>query len=358
MNLISIAQDEKVALESKKEILNAIEDELLAGLQLPEEEISSPRNFLLASIMEAILRDQKLVEELSAESPEFLSELTGKIIDMLKRREEKVLGKTRETGEEMRHYMLDENLSAYVSLLARMAKSSDEIKQMVKDGLQLEGIQKEIFDEYGILVINGWGEFNPEDYESIKNVLSQLEEVFGKEEVKKLVNAIIRMPRDLRGVLGAAFPNGITWLYGDLHNYPIPGKADKKVDIFEEVLFHELAHHMDFNLLAQEQHDLFGKLHFESGYDPDNYARLYGTVNRWEDFATMVEAWGKDSLGIITKARNNSDPALLRKVLFVAEMFTFNDQVYLFKEVNGQIKIDKVLSYAEFIKMLTGLTAE
>jgi hypothetical protein len=351
--LLSIAQDEDLSIEKKMEIFNGIKDELTEILDKSIEGFShSFRGFQLASIMEGLLRDKDFVDKLSQENPDYLKDLAGKIINKFNQIKDEILQKE---GGEVNYYRIEMESSAYISLLSRIARNSDEVKNMVIEGFNLTGTQKEIFDEYGILVLNGWGEFNQEDYDSIKNVLSLLEETFGKEKVEKLINTIIRMPYNPSGILGAAYPNGVTWLFGDLHNYPTPGGEEKTIDIFEIVLFHELAHHIDFNLLTQKQHDLFNILNFESGYDPDNYARIYGMTNKWEDFATMVEAWGKDSIGLITKAKSNTDKTLLQKALFVGNLFTINGDVYLFKEVNGHIKIDKIITYAEFMEMLTGL---
>ncbi len=95
-------------------------------------------------------------------------------------------------------------------------------------------------------------------------------------------------------------------------------KAAMGFEYIAEVVEHETEHLRD-NLA----HDaLWESLYARSGDDLDNYVREYGMTNRWEDRATVAEAWSNDSKGWLEFVLNRAASGktiLLEKFLAIMQ---------------------------------------
>ncbi|MBI1743301.1 hypothetical protein HYR54_09600 [Candidatus Acetothermia bacterium] len=95
------------------------------------------------------------------------------------------------------------------------------------------------------------------------------------------------------------------------------------------IFFHEVGHHIQFKHFTDEQQTRWTTLHKESGNDSQAYARLYGMENEFEDWATVVELYTKDTLFEIERAQRlaaDGKTILLEKYKFALQLLSFQQE--------------------------------
>ena len=104
--------------------------------------------------------------------------------------------------------------------------------------------------------------------------------------------------------------------------------------LFARLIVHEIAHLYHHNMFEECNKVKIIKLYKNSGMDYENFSRYDGKTDEYEDFATMVDMWFKDSYALLERAIYNfqrGKPILLEKVLLVADVFSEYDEVYVYK---------------------------
>jgi hypothetical protein len=89
------------------------------------------------------------------------------------------------------------------------------------------------------------------------------------------------------------------------------------------IFYHEVGHHVQFAHFTNEQQARWTELHRLSGEDRDNYARLYGRENEYEDWAAIFEAYTRDSIFEIEPALKLAETGktiLLEKFKFLVRL--------------------------------------
>lgn len=216
----------------------------------------------------------------------------------------------------------------------------------VKEPYHMDGIKLEIYDEFGIPVIDkddtthDYREFSSSQLAIIQkvlrevypaNLLDEISTIAGKRYVALFVDA------------GTSVEGAIMFdLTGIASEFYRPMR-------FEHAFVHEIAHVIHFGegeAFKAEMKDAFKALSEASGKTPADYLNYafdghtssdgnvarapeyepYGTQNTLEDFATMVAGWWWNTFGLLRRAvRQAVDSAksiLLRKALIVAEVFS------------------------------------
>ena len=90
------------------------------------------------------------------------------------------------------------------------------------------------------------------------------------------------------------------------------------------IFYHEVGHHVQFAHFSKEQQSRWTELHRLSGNESSAYARLYGKENEYEDWASVFEAYTRDSVFEVGLSRNASDagsPVLRDKYKFITQLF-------------------------------------
>jgi hypothetical protein len=155
------------------------------------------------------------------------------------------------------------------------------------------------------------------------------------EGLRRGLERIVAFPQDPE-VAGQYLRNTIR-IFGDLQDARLA-----------RVFFHEVGHHIQFAHFTEARQALWTELNQRSGEDRDNYARLYGRTNQFEDFATMFEAYTDSTEKILQTAQATharGKPILLEKVRFVAELFRHERAgsartfIYKTESLFGEVKI-------------------
>lgn len=125
----------------------------------------------------------------------------------------------------------------------------------------------------------------------------------------------------------------------------------KNLKAFVSTTFHEIGHVLQDGAFKGNQQSRWATLHRRSGNDPDHYpiqnadrvTRLndglvqYAMTNQKEDFASTFEAYTRDTIGMVRRARHIEETTgktvLLDKIAFVASLFQGQPYAY-------QMKID------------------
>jgi len=234
--------------------------------------------------------------------------------------------------------------------MVTIAREDENYKQRVASFFNLSGQQLAIWNKYEILVIKGTNEFSEADLSLISNLLDSLPSHL-LEGVKVIVNYLWA----IRSMGTAGFTDGeggIGMFFTSERNLDptLPPTGMTLPQFFIDVLYHEIGHTIDFDILTPDQRKEFDRLNKLSGNNPQNYARLYGMYNRWEDFATMFEAYTYDTIALLIRAKvqaEDNDPTndiLLEKVKFFAKLFAHEGEdgkmyTYIYKiEEDGTIK--------------------
>ncbi|MBI1743300.1 hypothetical protein HYR54_09595 [Candidatus Acetothermia bacterium] len=130
------------------------------------------------------------------------------------------------------------------------------------------------------------------------------------EESSSGLQKIIAFPQDPE-IAGQYIQKTIR-IYGDLQGARLA-----------RVFFHEMGHHIQFAHFTEAHQSHWEDLNKRSGSDSDNYARLYGRTNQFEDFATMFEAYTDSTSGILATAQSRNSrgkPILFEKVKFISAL--------------------------------------
>ena len=134
------------------------------------------------------------------------------------------------------------------------------------------------------------------------------------EESRNGLQKIVAFPQDPH-IAGEYIRNTIR-IFGDLQG---AGLA--------RVFFHEMGHHLQFAHFTEAHQSQWEDLNKRSGSDVENYARLYGRTNQFEDFATMFEAYTDNTSSILATAQSRysrGKSILLEKVKFIAGLLRFD----------------------------------
>jgi hypothetical protein len=155
------------------------------------------------------------------------------------------------------------------------------------------------------------------------------------EDVRLGLQKIVAFPQDPE-VAGQYFSNTIR-IFGDLQGARLA-----------QVFFHEVGHHVQFAHFTSEQQERWFDLNKKSGSDSDNFARLYGRTNQFEDFATVFEAYtssSSDALSVAQARNARNRPIYLEKIKFVVGLFkherngTARTYVYKTESIFGDARI-------------------
>ncbi len=103
----------------------------------------------------------------------------------------------------------------------------------------------------------------------------------------------------------------------------IRAKTTEAIRRWSATLFHEIAHVIDFTtntILDTAKRARFDLLHAFSKTSAD-YAREYGSSDKYEDLATVAEEYAQDTQGLFGSQSN----LLVQKALVAADMFSFKE---------------------------------
>ncbi len=131
------------------------------------------------------------------------------------------------------------------------------------------------------------------------------------ENLRRGIERIFAFPQDPE--IAGQYIGKTIRIYGDLQGARLA-----------RVFFHEIGHHVQFAHFTNEQQTLWADLHKRSGSDSDNFARLYGRTNQFEDFATVFEAYTDNSVAALSLAQSRHARGkllYLEKIKFVASLF-------------------------------------
>jgi hypothetical protein len=128
------------------------------------------------------------------------------------------------------------------------------------------------------------------------------------------VTRIERVPAS-GGIAGSYHP-GLTpriRIYGDFRGGELA-----------RIFYHEVGHHVQFAHFSNAQQQRWTELHKLSGSESSYYARLYGRENEYEDWASVFEAYTRDSIFEVNLARNANEKGsdvLREKYKFISQLF-------------------------------------
>ncbi len=148
------------------------------------------------------------------------------------------------------------------------------------------------------------------------------------EKLRFGIERIIALPQDPE-IAGQYIGNTIR-IFGDLQGAQLA-----------RVFFHEVGHHVQFAHFSPEQQERWFDLNKRSGSDSDNFARLYGRTNQFEDFATVFEAYtgsSSESIGVAQVRNARGKSIYLEKIRFLASLFNHERngalRTYVYKTEN------------------------
>jgi hypothetical protein len=131
------------------------------------------------------------------------------------------------------------------------------------------------------------------------------------EDLRRGIERIVAFPQDPE--IAGQYISKTIRIYGDLQGARLA-----------RVFFHEIGHHGQFAHFTNEQQTLWADLHKRSDSDSDNFARLYGRTNQFEDFATVFEAYTDNTAEALSLAQSRharGKMVYLEKIKFVASLF-------------------------------------
>lgn len=209
------------------------------------------------------------------------------------------------------------SLAACIATIARL---NEDWKDKVSQELKLSGISQNVWQEYGILMIDSTRKFDNQE-ESELDLLQAVMNCVPKEllEGVKVIGAsnANENPDWLDNAAAFALSGGIM----GVHYLPSSLGADMYIQYF----LHELGHMIDFEILNQEQKEKFETLH-ESSKDIMDYARPYGMYSKEEDFATCFEAFVTAPIANLARAKalkkGKYGEEYLNKMLFMKKLLT------------------------------------
>jgi hypothetical protein len=203
--------------------------------------------------------------------------------------------------------------------------------------------EEDILNEFGIEVIGEiWDKNNSsgkkiKDYQPTEDQLHLVYNVLSSLPSRLLedIEGIKIVPLDTPGAGG--FKSGkVIVIIGipDLEEAVYTARAK-----YISTIYHEIGHIVDFYSLLPEEKKLFDELHARSKLLED-YASLYGSNNRLEDFTTMVEAYTSDTRALLERVGYSS--VLREKFKFMVNLFSqwIKDErvAYIYKvEADGTI---------------------
>ncbi|MCM8779515.1 MAG: hypothetical protein NC898_02850 [Candidatus Omnitrophica bacterium] len=226
--------------------------------------------------------------------------------------------------------LLEENIIERfdLALLGLIAGQSPKIKQEITEllgGLKVSDKVLHIWKNYTVFVVGKDREFNDWEMERIERVLIGL-----PEEWRKTIGVIISYPENkqrfgrsgvLSRVLGATFWSGGMGIYGEIKEL-LKEKGEAEANRwFTRTVFHEIAHTRHFFGLTAEQIGAFQFCWESVDRLQSRVARDYGLTNFWEYVATLVEAYALDTVGFMTKAKE--DAFLLEAFKTVVEALSY-----------------------------------
>lgn len=199
-------------------------------------------------------------------------------------------------------------------------------KRLLGSMLSLSTEEQDLYENHNVLVVVFASDNNGQPLQAQPDVISYIA------QMENLANQISCQT----GVLGAVWlypkekmkcPDGKTVATITVRTVIMPGLVVK-----ESTFAHERSHLIDIEQFSWFEE--FADLHY-SIRDSSAFASKYAMNGPFEDFAVTSEKWFMDAEGLLAMAReraNNGNSALLKKVLFVANVFaSLNDPntVYL-----------------------------
>lgn len=227
-------------------------------------------------------------------------------------------------------------------IMASDHKTDDSVKEKIREGIAQNVINERnsiFWEKFGVVVLETERALKDGESTAIYNVLNSLP--LPQNSLPPVIS-LERTGRLSSGEQGSYNPNTalITLDYSSEN-------ANFKTT---QTLFHEIGHRIDFiNQFSFGQNADWGKL-WGGSKNRYDYASAYGSSNISEDFATMFEAYTRNSEGLWAQAKENAQGGrgiLLQKTEFVAKIFSHTvalpdgssaEYTYLFKtEENGTV---------------------
>lgn len=205
----------------------------------------------------------------------------------------------------------------------------------------LSGVRAEIYEGFGIPVVDLDTPFTADHLTGIKRILQNMYPSYLLDELTIIV-ARASDPDD------PPYVGALTW-YNNVVEFVKPDQIENSsTGAIELYLAHEIAHVIDyrepvsFNTTLRNKVQTLYTASGQTGADVINYAEVnysapnpiavpswptYGMQNRWEDFASMVESWWWNTTNLLNRGiqqfNDLANSILLEKSLVVAELFSY-----------------------------------
>jgi hypothetical protein len=231
-----------------------------------------------------------------------------------------------------------ERTNSYAEILGTIVafSATPEAKAIVAEGFGLEGTQLDIWNNFGVLVVNEFTDRSMEpEFQIIQKVLSSL-----TPEALEYLRFIALLDINERAG-GASWGNAggfyFNFRFGDFKYDPIYDDIYEYIDNFTSSLFHEIGHLIYENIFNSELQKKFAAFYEESTDKVNDFADPFGKNNASEDFATIFEAWCANSWRLLEKALGQERNLLFNKILLVINYFIFKETdgleyVYMYRQ--------------------------